>query len=100
MSEIKIFVSNRIDMDSEAVENPLLIPIRCGAAADTRTAQTVQGDDTGENISRRRESFCELTVQYWAWKNVHSDYYGLCHYRRYLSFFGQVAANGRLPCGV
>lgn len=86
MSEIKIFVSNRIDTDSEAVENPLLIPIRCGAAADTRTAQAVQGDDTGENISRRRESFCELTVQYWAWKNVHSDYYGLCHYRRYLSF--------------
>ena len=44
MSKIKIFVSNRIDMDSEAVENPLLTPIRCGAVADTRTVQTVQKD--------------------------------------------------------
>ena len=31
-------------------------------------------------------SFCEFTVQYWAWKNIDADYYGLCHYRRYLSF--------------
>ena len=31
-------------------------------------------------------TFNELTVQYWAWKNVQADYYGLCHYRRYLSF--------------
>jgi hypothetical protein len=31
-------------------------------------------------------SYCEFTVQYWAWKNVEVDYYGFYHYRRYFSF--------------
>ena len=84
--DIKIFVSRRIDVDSVAVDNPLYIPVRCGAVFDTRGDSPFQGDNTGENISQKRLSFCELTVQYWAWKNLAADYYGLCHYRRYLSF--------------
>lgn len=84
--DIKIFVSHRIDQDSETIDNPLYIPVRCGAVYDEREGVTMLGDDTGENISERRNSFCELTVLYWAWKNVKADYYGLCHYRRYFSF--------------
>lgn len=84
--DIKIFVSHRIDLDSETIANPLFIPVRCGAVYDKRENVTMLGDDTGDNISEKRNSFCELTVQYWAWKNVNADYYGLCHYRRYLSF--------------
>lgn len=87
--DIKIFVSHRIDLDSETIDNPLYIPVRCGAVYDERTEEELGGmlgDDTGDNISEKRMSFCELTVQYWAWKNVKADYYGLCHYRRYLSF--------------
>ncbi len=84
--DIKIFVSHRIDKDSETIDNPLYIPVRCGAIFDKRENNTILGDDTGDNISEKRKSFCELTVQYWAWKNVDADYYGLCHYRRYLSF--------------
>jgi len=84
--DIKIFVSHRIDQDSETIDNPLYIPVRCGAVFDEREGVTMLGDDTGDNISEKRMSFCELTVQYWAWKNVKADYYGLCHYRRYLSF--------------
>lgn len=84
--DIKIFVSHRIDLDSETIDNPLYIPVRCGAVFDERKDVTMLGDDTGDNISERRLSFCELTVQYWAWKNVKADYYGLCHYRRYFSF--------------
>ena len=83
---IKIFVSHRIDLDSSIISNPLYVPVRCGAFFDDRQCPRMIGDDTGDHISEKRESFCEFTVQYWAWKNVDADYYGLCHYRRYLSF--------------
>ena len=97
---IKIFVSNRIDMDSKSIDNPLFVPIRCGACFDNRVNVEMQGDNTGDNISEKRESFCELTVQYWAWKNVQADYYGLCHYRRYLSFAKRdiYAQNQKIGC--
>ena len=73
--DIKIFVSHRIDLDSETIDNPLYVPVRCGAVYDEREGVRMLGDDTGDNISERRMSFCELTVQYWAWKNVKADYY-------------------------
>lgn len=85
-TDIRIFVSHRIDIDSELVDNPVYVPIRCGAVFDRETPIRIAGDDTGDNISERRMSFCEFTVQYWAWKNAQADYYGLCHYRRFLSF--------------
>lgn len=91
--DIKIFVSHRIDLDSETIDNPLYIPVRCGAVYDEREDVTMLGDDTGDNISEKRMSYCELTVQYWAWKNIKADYYGLCHYRRYISFSNEVFAS-------
>lgn len=84
--DIKIFVSRRIDTDSTLIHNPLYVPVRCGAVFDAGSSSKYLGDNSGDNISDRRNSFCEFTVQYWAWKNVKADYYGLCHYRRYLTF--------------
>ncbi|WP_346966200.1 DUF4422 domain-containing protein [Bifidobacterium angulatum] len=43
-------------------------------------------DDEGENIANLNPRYCELTTQYWAWKNIKADYYGFCHYRRYFDF--------------
>lgn len=43
-------------------------------------------DDDGDNIASLNPYYCELTTQYWAWKNVKADYYGFCHYRRYFNF--------------
>ena len=86
MGGIKIFVSHRIDLNSELIPNRLYVPVRCGAVFDEENPRGLPGDDTGDNISEKRMTFCEFTVQYWAWKNMEADYYGLCHYRRYLLF--------------
>ena len=87
--DIKIFVSHRIDMEAETIDNPLYVNVRCGAVYDKRENIDMLGDNTGDNISEKRERYGEYTVQYWAWKNVKADYYGLCHYRRYLSFIDE-----------
>ena len=86
MTSVKIFVSTRIDKNVEFIDNSLYIPVRCGAYFDENHNSPILGDNSGMNISEKRDSFCELTVLYWAWKNQKADYYGLCHYRRYLSF--------------
>lgn len=83
--DIKIFVSHRIDMDAETIDNPLYVNVRCGAVFDKRENVDMLGDDTGDNISEKRDMYNELTVQYWAWKNVEADYYGLCDERKYFS---------------
>lgn len=85
-NRIKIFVSHRIDLNSVVVENDVYQPVRCGACFDPEYVGSILGDNTGENISEMRMKVGEFTVQYWAWKNYDADYYGLCHYRRYLSF--------------
>lgn len=82
--DIKIFVSHRIDQNNDIIENPLYINVRCGAVFDKVNINNFFGDDTGDNISEKRLSLSEYTVMYWAWKNIDADYYGLCHYRRYL----------------
>lgn len=65
---------------------PFSYPIQVGAFNHVGTDELIRTDNTGDNISERNPSYCELTAQYWAWKNEYADYYGFFHYRRYLSF--------------
>lgn len=85
-SEIAIFVSHRTDLDSVCVNQPIYHHMKCGVALAGGESFPLAGDNTGDNISEKKATYSELTVQYWAWKNYTADYYGLCHYRRYLSF--------------
>lgn len=61
-------------------------PIHVGRAISPYKEELcdIIGDDTGENISSKNPSYCEMTAHYWIWKNVvDCEYVGLCHYRRY-----------------
>ena len=59
-SDIKIFVSHRIDLESVLLKEPIYYPVRCGAIFVEHENTEIPGDDTGINISSRRMSFCEL----------------------------------------
>ena len=80
--DIRIFVS--CHKAFPVPESDLLYPIHVGAALADRPLDGYIRDDSGENISRLNRRYCEMTGQYWAWKNVTADYYGFFHYRRYL----------------
>jgi len=82
MADIKLFVC--CHNQQNVPKHPILFPIQVGAALTNECFPNFLYDDTGDNISEKNKSYCELTAQYWAWKNVDADYYGFFHYRRYL----------------
>ena len=72
--------------DDIKAENEHYLPIHVGKSTSKQNLN-ITGDDTGDNISSKNSSYCELTGMYWAWKNLKNiDYIGLCHYRRYFDF--------------
>lgn len=80
--DIQLFVS--CHKTFPVPRNTLLHPIHVGAALSADSIAEFLRDDTGENISTLNRRYCELTGQYWVWKNVEADYCGFFHYRRYL----------------
>ena len=69
-------------------KSDLFLPMHVGAEGKT-PLPGMQPDNQGENISSRNFTFCEMSGQYWAWKNLEADYVGQCHYRRFFAFDGQ-----------
>ena len=82
----------------------VFVPIHCGrdvALEDTKDGKLdegnvawltdhMMGDNTGDHISSKNRSHCELTGLYWAWKNYdklgNPDYIGFMQYRRHFIF--------------
>lgn len=65
--------------------DPMYLPVFVGKEIHPEINHTFQGDNTGENISKKNPYYNELTAIYWGWKNLDLDAMGLVHYRRYLS---------------
>lgn len=71
--------------DPNIRQDDIYMPIQVGKALHPELDLGFQCDNTGDNISEKNGSYCELTALYWAWKNLKDvDYIGLAHYRRYL----------------
>lgn len=84
MSIVKIFVASH--KPDSVYHDDVYTPIHVGRTISKFKEEMADmtGDDTGDNISEKNASYCELTATYWAWKNVKdADYVGLAHYRRY-----------------
>lgn len=83
MEQPRIFFAVALHEKYALPTDALYTPIQAGAAIHPPLG--LMRDDTGENISAKNGSYCELTVLYWMAHNVDADWYGLCHYRRYFS---------------
>jgi len=87
MKEIKILVCQH--KETKLFHDDVYTPIQVGKAK-SKVDLGILGDDEGDNISAKNDSYCELTALYWAWKNMKDvDIIGLCHYRRYFDFHEQ-----------
>ena len=81
MKDIKIIVATH--KKYQMPEDELYLPLHVGCEGKENIGYI--GDNTGDNISLKNSSFCELTGLYWAWKNLNADYIGLSHYRRHFT---------------
>lgn len=72
--------------DANTFDSDILQSMQIGTAIAPARLDTIWHDGTGANLSEFRPMYCELVAQYWAWKNLDADYFGLCHYRRYFNF--------------
>lgn len=65
-------------------KNPIYVPVWAGAENSKAFSHQFTGDNEGDNISIKNNSYNELSVLYWGWKNVKADIKGLAHYRRFI----------------
>lgn len=100
--DIKIIVAAH--KSCEVPKDSVYLPLFVGAKGKQSIIGTRGGanetfarDDSGDNISEKNPTFCELTGIYWAWKNLETDVVGLVHYRR---LFGQGSHNNPMDLAM
>lgn len=91
MAIFSIYVIGHRQFDLPVGTDDTYKRILAGQNVGAGGADTYLRDNTGENISQKNASYCELTACYWIWKNdTSSDYVGICHYRRYFQIEGHI----------
>jgi len=71
---------------SDTLDCNFVKPIHVGRALSVNSLYEINDAD-GENISAKNPEYCELTAQYWIYKNdFDSLYIGLMHHRRHMIF--------------
>ena len=65
----------------EMPNDEIYFPVQSGSAIYPDIGY--QRDDEGENISHKNTAYNIMCVKYWVWKNINSNYIGICHYRRH-----------------
>ena len=81
---IQVYVVSHSEEDIKDIDaNDIYVPLFVGRAGKDNLGFV--SDDTGDNISDKNSSYCELTGLYWMWKNSTADIIGLVHYRRYFA---------------
>ena len=86
MKKCQIFVACHKPCD--VPNDNVYVPIHVGRSLSSYKLDMI-GDDTGDNISNKNSTYCEITALYWIWKNIRKsdvEYVGLCHYRRFFDF--------------
>lgn len=83
MKDISIVIAVATHKKYKMPVSKVYLPVQAGSALHEAIGYTK--DNTGDNISIKNSSFCELTVLYWLWKNVNANYLGIVHYRRHFT---------------
>lgn len=80
-----LVVTHKLFDDSIVPDGYRIIKVGNKISDDEASRRGYLTDDTGDNIAAQNPFYCELTAQYWAWKNLDKSvmYIGICHYRRY-----------------
>ena len=96
--EQKIAVLVSCHKPSKMLRTKYIMPIQVGCAFKKERFENCLYDDQFENISQKNKRYCELTAQFWAWKNIDAQSYGFFHYRRYLSLDTKYHLKQKLDC--
>lgn len=90
-SDIRLYIATHKTFtipDGVDLNEGMYIPLHVGRQG--KPSLGFIGDNTGEHISIKNDTYCELTGMYWIWKNISCDIVGLCHYRRYFLNDGKI----------
>ena len=94
-SALKILVCYHKPYTLPPLDDGILLPVQGGKSIFDEDLH-MQGDNEingnpCDNISFKNKNYSEITIVYWAWKNLKKlypdvKYVGLCHYKRFFAF--------------